>query len=65
MCEISGIIFKHGDDDFAYWTDFSLTKDEENTIWSILKKHEIDGCSLRGTRKEIADEFACDEIHED
>lgn len=57
MCRISGIIFEHGNNDFGYWTGFSLTEDEENAIWNILNKHDIEGCSLRGTQKEIAEEI--------
>ena len=55
--EIEGITIKHGNNDFEYWMGFSLTKDEENVIWNILNKHDIEGCSVRGTRKEIIDEI--------
>mgnify|MGYP004536977565 FL=1 len=54
--EIAGIVIKHGNNDFEYWTGFSFTKDEENVIWNILNKHDIEGCSVRGTRKEIIKE---------
>lgn len=57
MNRIVGIVMEHGDNDFGYWEGFYLTEDEENAIWNILNKHDIEGCSLRGTRKEIAEEI--------
>lgn len=56
MCRIVGIVIEHGKDDFGYWEGFSLTEAEENAIWNILSKHDIEGCSIRGTRKEIIEE---------
>lgn len=57
MCRISGIVIEHGNNDFGYWEGFNLTKAEENAIWDILSKHDTEGCSIRGTRKEIAKEI--------
>lgn len=57
MCRIAGIVIEHGKDDFGYWEGFSLTEVEENAIWNILNKHDTEGCSIRGTRKEIAEEI--------
>lgn len=57
MCRIAGIIFEHGNNDFGYWEGFNLTEAEENVIWNILNKHDTEGCSIRGTRKEIAEEI--------
>lgn len=57
MCKISGIVIEHDKDDFGYWEGFSLTDAEENAIWNILNKHDTEGCSIRGTRKEIAEEI--------
>lgn len=57
MNRIAGIIFEHRDNDFSYWKGFNLTKDEENVILDILNKHDTEGCSIRGTRKEIAEEI--------
>ena len=54
---ISGIIFEHGNDDYGLWEGFSLTEEDENAIWKILATHDTEGCSLRGTRKEIAKEI--------
>lgn len=56
MCRIVGIVIEHGKDDFGYWEGFSLTEAEENAIWNILSKHDTEGCSIRGTRKEIIEE---------
>lgn len=44
-------------DDFGYWEGFSLIEAEENVIWNILNKHDTEGCSIRGTRKEISKEI--------
>ena len=55
--KICGIIFEHGNDDYGLWEGFSLTEEEENIIWKILEKHDTEGCSIRGTRKEIAEDF--------
>ena len=57
MCKISGIVIEHGNNDFSHWEGFSLTQDEEDTIWNILNRHDTEGCSVRGTRKEIAEEI--------
>lgn len=54
---IHGIIFKHGDDNYSLCTEFSLTEEEHNAIMEILKNHETEGGSVRGTRKEIAEEM--------
>lgn len=55
--KITGIVIKHGNNDSEYWTGFSLTEEEENKIWNILSNHDTEGCSIRGTRKEIAEEI--------
>lgn len=57
MCRISGIVIEYGKNDFGYWEGFNLTEDEENEIWNILSNHDTEGCSLRGTRKEIVKEI--------
>ena len=54
---ISGIIFEHGTNDYGFWEGFSLTEAEENAIWQILMNHDTEGCSIRGTRKDIAREI--------
>ena len=57
MCRIAGIALEHGSNDFGYWRGFYLTQDDESAIWDILRKHDTEGCSIRGTRKEIAEEI--------
>lgn len=57
MNRIVGIVMEHGDNDFGYWEGFYITETEENAIWNILNKHDTEGCSLRGTRKEIVKEI--------
>ena len=55
--KISGIIFEHGKDDFGLWEGFVLSDEDEAAIWQILQKYDTEGCSVRGTRKEIAEEI--------
>ena len=55
--KITDIVIKHGNNDFEHWEGFNLTEAEENVIWNILNKHDIEGCSVRGTRKEITEEI--------
>ena len=54
---VAGIIFEHGKDDFGIWEGFVLSEEDENAIWNILSKYDTEGCSIRGTRKEIAGEI--------
>lgn len=54
---ISGIVFEHGKNDYGFWEGFSLTEEEENQIAEILMKHDTEGYSIRGTRKQIAEEI--------
>lgn len=54
---INGILFKHGEDDYGLFADFSLTEEEQDTICQILMKHDTEGFSVRGTLKEIAKEL--------
>lgn len=57
MNRIAGIVIEHGDNDFGYLEGFYLTEEEENAIWDILSNHDTEGCSLRGTLKEVAEEI--------
>lgn len=57
MDRISGIIFEHGKDDYGLWEGFNLLEEDEIAIWQILQKYDTEGCSVRGTRKEIAKEI--------
>lgn len=54
---ICGIIIEHGNNDFGLWEEFNLSEEDENAIWNILLKYDTEGCSVRGTRKEIAEEI--------
>ena len=54
---IVGIIFQHGEDDYGLWEGFMLSEEDDNAIQTILSKYETEGCSVRGTRKEIAEEM--------
>jgi hypothetical protein len=50
---IAGILWQHGDDDYALWEGFNLTEAEEEIIANILFKHDTEGCSVRGTYNQI------------
>ncbi len=47
----------HGENDYGYWEGFSLTEEEEEQIYEILMRHDTEGCSIRGTRNDIANEI--------
>ena len=55
---IIGIAIMQEDGRLEVFTEFSLTKEEEATIWEILKNHETDGSSIVGTKEEIIEEFS-------
>ena len=50
---IAGVLFQHGDDDYALWEGFNLTEEEEEIIANILFKHDTEGCSVRGAYNQI------------
>ena len=50
---IAGVLFRHGDDDYALWEGFNLTEEEEEIIANILFKHDTEGCSVRGAYNQI------------
>lgn len=55
---IVGIMFQHGnEDDFGYWNEFSLSKEDEEAIWNILMKYDTEGCSVRGTLEEVVEDM--------
>ncbi len=54
---IDGILISHSADDVSFWEGFSLSEEDEEAIWSILKKYDTQGCSVRGTRKEVVEEI--------
>ena len=55
--KIGGVFIEHGEDDYGLWEGFYLSESEESAIWKILNRHSAEGCSVRGTRKEIAEEM--------
>lgn len=54
---ISGVMFEHGTDDFGFWEGFHLTDAEEAVVYQILSRHDTEGCSVHGTRKDIVKEM--------
>ena len=50
---MTGVLFQHGDDDYALWEGFNLTEAEEEAIWAILSRHDTEGCSVRGAYNQI------------
>lgn len=55
--KIDGIIFKRGEDDYGLCEGFCLSEEDENAIQQILSKYEAEGSTVRGTRKQIAEEM--------
>lgn len=51
--KMTGVLFQHGDDDYALWEGFNLTEAEEEAIWAILSRHDTEGCSVRGAYNQI------------
>lgn len=54
---LAGVMFEHGKDDFGFWEGFALSDAEENIVYQILVKHDTEGCSVRGTKKEILEDM--------
>lgn len=53
--KIEGIVFKHGDDDYSFWMP-DISKDEnEKFVQTLFAAFEDNGCSVRGTKKDILD----------
>ena len=57
IIKITGIIIKHGKNDYGLWEGFNLSEEDQNTIQQILMKYDTEGYSVRGTREEIAREM--------
>lgn len=51
--EVIGFIIQHGQDDYSYWNGFSLTDKEKKQIQEIISRHDTEGYSIRGAKKEI------------
>ena len=50
---IAGILWQHGDNDYALWEGFNLTEEEEEIIVNILFRHDTEGCSVYGAYNQI------------
>ena len=53
--KIKGIIFKHGDDDYSVCMPDISKKENEEFLKTLLAVFEDNGCSVRGTKKDILD----------
>lgn len=59
MQEIYAIIYKEDeDDDYSIWSDFCLSKKENERIEKILEEHYDEGGSSRGDFVSILNDFA-------
>ena len=50
---IAGILWQHGDNDYALWEGFNLTEEEEEIITNILSRHDAEGYSVCGAYNQI------------
>ena len=51
--KIEGIVFRYGDDDYSFWMP-DISKDEnEKFVQTLFAAFEDNGCSVRGTKKDI------------
>ena len=50
---IAGILWQHGDNDYALWEGFNLTEEEEEIIANILFRHDTEGRSVYGAYNQI------------
>lgn len=51
--KIAGIVMQYGKDDYSFWDGFSLTSEEKEQIQCVLRCHETEGYSVRGSKEEI------------
>ena len=49
--EIAGIVMQYGKDDYSFWDGFSLTSEEKEQIQCVLRCHETEGYSVRGSEE--------------
>lgn len=52
MKDAVGMIFKHGEDDYEFWQF-----DSPKNLQEFLAENELDGCSTRGTLKQIMEDI--------
>lgn len=53
--KIEGIVFKHGDDDYSFWMPDISKEENEKFVQTLFAAFEDNGCSVRGTKKDILD----------
>lgn len=53
--KIKGIIFQHDDNDYSVWMPDISKKENEKFLKTLLAVFVDNGCSVRGTKKDIID----------
>lgn len=53
--KIKGIIFQHDDNDYSVWMPDISKKENEKFLKTLLAVFWDNGCSARGTKKDIID----------
>ena len=53
---LDSIIFKHGKDDLELWM-LDIPLETEDKLMEILNEYIHRGCSVRGTKRDIANEI--------
>lgn len=59
--KVVGFLIQHGHDDYSYWNGFSLTEEEKKQIQEIICRHDTEGYSIRGSKKEILKDISSQE----
>lgn len=59
--EIVGFVTQFGEDDYSYWNGFSLTDKEKKQIQEIICRHDTEGYSISGSKKEILKDMSSQE----
>lgn len=59
--KVVGFLIQHGHDDYSYWNGFSLTDKEKKQIQEIICRHDTEGYSIRGSKKEILKDISSQE----
>ena len=54
---IKAIIFNDGNENYSSWSNFNISKEDEEKIMAILSKYETDGESVSGNKQEVLDEL--------
>lgn len=53
--KIEGIVFRYGDDDYSFWMPGISKEENEKFVQTLFSAFEDNGCSVRGTKKDILD----------